>query len=220
MVRRLLRLAVLIALLVVAGVLIPRVPAAACSCMEMTEAESFGLAQVVFTGELVEVRTLPPAEFIDSGDPERFIFAVERVYKGAAFAEQSVVTPMDGAACGLEISGPGTFIVFAHHELQNQLVESIDGELYADLCGGTRALDAAGVPAAFGDGVPPEEGSSPIGGPTAAPSTTSGTSSSGTVAASDAVSRGNGVALSAVVAALASAAALALLAILAMKRRS
>lgn len=220
MLRRLFRLAVLIAPLVIAGVLIPRVPAAACTCIEMTDAEAFDQAPVVFTGELVEVRSLPPAELVSSGDPERFIFAVERVYKGTAFGRQSVVTRMDGASCGLEISGSGPFIVFADHDAENPVPEGVDGELYANLCGGSRALDAAGVPATFGDGVAPDVGASPIGGPTAPtdPSTTVATPATGAVAASENGSDAIGIA-GLVVAVLVGATALGLLAILAMQRR-
>ena len=47
---------------------------------------------VVFSGELVEIRT-PPGASYSSADPERFVFAVDHVYKGDAKARQSVVTP-------------------------------------------------------------------------------------------------------------------------------
>ena len=40
-----------------------------------------------------------------------------------------------------------------------------DGELYSTLCSGTRSLDVAPVPAAFGQGHPPAPGSSPVGRP-------------------------------------------------------
>ena len=179
MLRRLSRLAMIIAPLAVVGALVPAGPAVACSCAVITEGEAFDNAQVVFTGELVEVRPPPPAAIVSSGAPERFIFAVDRVYKGTAFDEQSVVTAMDGATCGLAISGPGPFIVFAHTGDGDWIEQGVEGELYASSCGGTRAVDVAGVPASFGAGAIPEEGSSPVGGATSStvgPTTSSTTS--------------------------------------------
>ncbi|MBA2337378.1 MAG: hypothetical protein H0V96_06435 [Acidimicrobiia bacterium] len=222
MLRRLFRLAVLIAPLVVAGVLIPRVPAAACTCIEMTDAEAFDQAPVVFTGEMTDVlEPAPDAILEEPRAPLRFIFSVDVVLKGVAHANQSVVTTTNRVPCGLSLSGPGPYLVFADHPTQQiELDGWVEGELYADLCGGTRDLDAAGVPAAFGDGVPPEVGSSPIGGPTAStdPSTTVATPATGAVAASETGSDAIGIA-GLVVAALVGATAVGLLAILAMQRR-
>ncbi len=222
MLRRLSRLAMIIAPLAVVGALAPAGPAVACSCAVITEAEAFDAAQVVFTGELVEVLPPPPAEITSSGDPERYIFAVDRVYKGTAFDEQSVVTARDGASCGLEISGPGPFIVFAHTDDGDWVEQGVEGELHANLCGGTRAVDAAGVPRSFGAGALPEEGSSPVGGPTGStggPTTTSTTSSTGTAAAPEAESGGTGTAPALVIAALGLAAGVGGLAVLAIRRR-
>ena len=136
-------------------------PAAACSCAGSTDSEAVAAADVVFSGELVEIRT-PPGASYSSADPERFVFAVDHVYKGDAMARQSVVTPREGASCGLELSGSGPFLVFATTERTLDL-EGDEGELYSHLCSGTRALAASAVPASFGSGAPPTDGSSAIG---------------------------------------------------------
>ena len=186
---------------------------------------------MVFTGELVEIRTPPPARWsTSSGHPERFIFAVDRVYKGTAFDEQSVVTAMEGASCGLEISGPGPFIVFAHTDPGDWVEQGAEGELYANLCGGTRAVDAAGVPASFGAGTLPGEGPSPVGGPTSSTvglttsSTTSPvdatTSSTGPAAAPEAESGGTGPAPALIIGALGLAAVVGWLAVHTRRRRA
>jgi hypothetical protein len=61
---------------------------------------------------------------------------VDRVYKGQATSTQVVTTHSSGASCGLEISGPGPFLVFADQEQSG---------LTANLCGGTRAGAAPAV---------------------------------------------------------------------------
>jgi hypothetical protein len=157
------------AVVLTVGPLAPAGPAAACSCAELTEQQAFDAAEVVFTGDLVEVRTPPRSGVVSSSDPERFIFVVDRVYKGSAGREQSVVTAMEGASCGLEISGRGPFIVFARRDRPEGVADWVDDELSADLCGGTRVLWATGVPAVFGEGAPPRAGASPFGTPTAPP---------------------------------------------------
>jgi hypothetical protein len=119
---------------------------------------------VVFSGELVEVRT-PSGDSFSSMDPERFVFEVDVVYKGDALARQSVVTPREGASCGLELTGRGPFLVFASAEPTFEL-DGEDGELFSNLCTGSRALvEEVGVPVAFGVGDPPGSGASPVGSP-------------------------------------------------------
>jgi hypothetical protein len=138
-------------------------PAAACSCAGFTDAEAFAEHPVVFVGELTEVQT-PPGVSYSSADPERFIFEVTTVYKGEARATQSVVTPREGASCGLELTGRGPFLVYASTDPQFDL-DAQDGELFSHLCTGSRALDAGPVPTSFGAGHSPEAGTSPIGQP-------------------------------------------------------
>ncbi len=69
MLRRLSRLAMIIAPLAIVGALAPAGPAVACSCAVITEAQAFDNAQVVFTGELVEVQPPPPAVIDQFGGP-------------------------------------------------------------------------------------------------------------------------------------------------------
>jgi hypothetical protein len=138
-------------------------PAAACSCGGGTDAQAFASADVVFSGELIEVRT-PPGDTYSSIDPERFVFDVQQVYKGDARAQQSVVTAREGASCGLELSGRGPFLVFAQTEAGRDF-DIVDGELTSGLCTGSRELSEIPVPAEFGTGSPPDAGTSAIGEP-------------------------------------------------------
>lgn len=77
-----------------------------------TDEEAAANADALFSGTLAEVLT-PTGDTYISDDPERCVFAVDDVFKGEVFESQSVVTPRDGASCGLEISGPGPDMVFA-----------------------------------------------------------------------------------------------------------
>lgn len=138
-------------------------PASACSCATARgdDAGAFARADAVFSGVLTEVRT-PAGDQYSSADPQRFIFEVDRVYKGDVFARQSVVTARGGASCGLEVSpGVGAILVFGRAG-RDQWIKSDEGEVVADLCGGTRYFIDP-VPASFGEGALPQAGSSPIG---------------------------------------------------------
>jgi hypothetical protein len=140
----------------------PARPAAACSCVQMTEQEAFDQAGAVFAAELIDVIFPPPRAIESSGRPVRLIFEVDTVFKGQAHEVQSVVTAADGISCGLGGSRPGRYLVFAE---AGRASRAEVGELRASTCGGTRALDALGtVPIDFGEGTAPEHGSSPIGG--------------------------------------------------------
>ncbi|WP_019878245.1 hypothetical protein [Sporichthya polymorpha] len=128
----------------------------ACSCAMRTEAESFRDAEAVFTGTLVS-RDLPNAgnRMQSSIDPAIHTFAVDRVYKGSITDPQRVVSYSGGASCGLELRGPGPFVVFAGRG--GDAPESLSA--YADLpraslCGGSRAL-AANETLPFGRGRAP-----------------------------------------------------------------
>lgn len=114
-------------------------PAAyACSCAYSADDPRLRqLATVIFTGTIVEDTT--------RWSTRTLVFAVDRVYKGEAYARQVVRTDAEPASCGLEIAGPGTFLVLARST-------SPGGSLRADLCGGTRAGPA---PAELGAGTPP-----------------------------------------------------------------
>lgn len=136
-------------------------PASACSCATLGDDAAFADADAVFSGVLAEVRT-PAGERFNSSDPERFIFDVDRVYKGEVFERQSVVTAREGASCGLELSiQAGRILVFGRRD-GDFIVQADDGELAANLCNGTRPVLASN-PVPFGAGALPRAGSSPIG---------------------------------------------------------
>ncbi len=137
--------------------------AVACSCAAFTDEEAFENADAAFTGTLVEIMT-PAGDTYSSADPERFVFDVDEVFKGRVFARQSVVTAREGASCGLEIRGPGPFVVFARTEADGITGGAVDGELYSNLCTGTRVLASGALPATFGAASTPVQGASAIGG--------------------------------------------------------
>lgn len=118
-------------------------PAYACSCATASENEHAANAEVIFTG------TIANDELDQGQQTRRLTFAVDRVFKGEATATQVITTSASGASCGLEISGPGPFLVFADSEQSG---------LTANLCGGTRAGSA---PAAMGAGATPAPNSAP-----------------------------------------------------------
>jgi hypothetical protein len=124
-------------LLAVAGV-VAAAPASACSCVGGTTQQYFDGADAVFTGTLVprEV-THPGAPISSSGDPALHVFTVDAVFKGNVHERQGVVSADAGASCGLELSGPGPFVVFAFHS------DDVAADQFtADLCGGTARADA------------------------------------------------------------------------------
>lgn len=138
-------------------------PAAACSCATTTDEEARVTADAVFSGRLIEIVT-PEGGTYSSADPERFLFEVDEVFEGTVYAEQAVVTARDGMSCGLEISGPGPFVVFAYAGSDGVTTGALEGELYSNLCSGSRALSHGAVPSSFGTGAPPIAGASAIGG--------------------------------------------------------
>ena len=99
---------------VVASLLLVARPAAACSCMTISDADSMAHADAVFTGTLTS-RTDAPA--IDgrtsTADPARLEFEVDAVYKGA-IADSQVVETGPGALCGGNFTYLRTrYVVFA-----------------------------------------------------------------------------------------------------------
>jgi hypothetical protein len=117
-------------------------PAGACSCAVGSDQQMFDSSDAVFTATLTRV------EDPDSGSstaPRVYTFEVDDVLKGDVAPQQVVRSEQSGASCGLEIAGAGPFIVFAVaavHESSD--IELGTGELYAGLCGGTRAISAGG----------------------------------------------------------------------------
>ena len=112
-------------------------PAYACSCAPSDPEAQISRADVIFTGTVVSDEA--------RGTIRRLTFAVDRVYKGDAASTQVVETNSSGASCGLEISGPGPFVVFAQ-------AGGGRTELTAGLCDGTTNAPA---PTSLGAGAPP-----------------------------------------------------------------
>ena len=104
-------------------------------------------AEVIFTGTVVKNRTF--------GQTRTLTFTVDRVFKGMAYATQSVTTASQGPSCGLELNRPGPFVVFASR------TGSTRHPLEANSCGGTRAVP---VTDELGPGQAPIAGRSRTGG--------------------------------------------------------
>ena len=118
-------------------------PAYACSCVTDSEPELARNAEVIFTGTVTEDRAI--------GDTRTYTFAVDRVYRGHVLTTQTVRTHTQGPACGLDLAGPGPYLVLGYLR---------DGVLLANSCGGTRA---GAPPAELGAGNPPQTSSAPTG---------------------------------------------------------
>jgi hypothetical protein len=128
---------VLVAALLLAGALVGFAsPAHACSCVGTTDEAAFARADAVFVGTPVEKQVEGGTTFASS-DPARWLFRVDRVYKGRVGSPQGVVSARDGASCGLELAIGVRALVFVR-----------DGR--ADLCGGSRESALREVPASFG----------------------------------------------------------------------
>lgn len=132
--------------------------ACACSCVGLTDEEALRQSQAVFVGTLREVRR--PTVMLSSDAQSRFLFEVEAVYKGDVHTVQSIVTPSDGGACGLELDVGRRALVFATGS-DSSAAEV--GEYHASLCGGTRSLAAVGLPPGLGEPGIVLPGSSPVG---------------------------------------------------------
>ena len=131
-------------LLVLASIWAVPARAYACSCAAASDERYVSSADVIFTGRIDDDRSDQQTRTIT--------FVVERIYKGDAGPRQVISTSASGASCGLEIGGPGTFLVFA-----NAVDEP--GQLKANLCGGTRP---GGALAILGEGRAPQpESASP-----------------------------------------------------------
>jgi hypothetical protein len=135
----------LIVLLLVAPVLalsmlvFESVPGGACSCGALSDATAFARADAVFVGSVVGYEP-PPGPVVSSVAPARWTFEVREVYKGAVARTQEVVSEFAGASCGLEIPKSGAFLVFGTIRSGGPGPAPASGQLYAGLCGGTRAV--------------------------------------------------------------------------------
>ena len=95
----------------------PRV-AHACSCARPTSARRAAeLSAAVFTGRVVEIRTVP-GRF---GPDLRVTFAVARAWKGSTATRAVVLTAASTSACGYPFVVGRTYLVFAAHEANGQL---------------------------------------------------------------------------------------------------
>ena len=146
-------------LLVTAG------PAAACSCAIGSEAEGAARADAVFVGTLISQATqIDPRveraqrEFTRTSDQRVLVralrnntsrtvwtFKVSRVYKGAVGKRQEIVTAVGGSSCGLELRGPGPFLVFAYKPAGDRS-RLEPGQYGSGLCSGSRPLADGGAP--------------------------------------------------------------------------
>ena len=130
-------------LLVLASIWAVPSRAYACGCIHDSEDPALvDLAEVIFTGTVVGERSL--------GYNRTYIFAVQRVYKGSVYAEQRVQTASQRSACGLDLNGPGPFLVLGGY--------APNGVLLANACGGSTKAPA---PAELGAGAPPLPGTEP-----------------------------------------------------------
>ena len=141
----------------IAGVVGAAGPAGACSCIGLGDAEAFARADAVFVGKVSGYEAGDPP--VPQPGPARWTFKVRDVYKGKVTRTQEVVSAADGASCGLEIQTRGVFLVFA---TTSRTLPSgprpAAGQLYATLCGGTRALSEGALEPGLGRAHPPRSG--------------------------------------------------------------
>jgi hypothetical protein len=97
-----------------------------------------------------EARTARRAIF-----PERWIFEVDEVDRGEVYAHQSVVSP---SGCGVNAINAGPHLVIA--TTSKDIEGTLDGELYSDLCFGTRPLELGPPDPSAGIASPPIPGES------------------------------------------------------------
>ena len=156
-------------------------PAAACSCAVMSEARKAAYADAIFVGTLIDRRIGEPTGAVTSSTHMAvWTFEVSRAYKGTVSKRQEIATAMSGASCGLELSGPGPFLVFARRP--NDAVakswwgdRQLDpGQYVSHLCLGSRAMSDGGEPTV--GGLPP---SSPAPAPSPSPAAASSPASAG-----------------------------------------
>jgi hypothetical protein len=126
-------LVLLVALVASLSLPITATPATACMCEMKTAVQHAARADVVFTGRLQEIDAGVRGPIRSTMDPVTYRFEVERVFKGEVRQNASVVSPADGASCGLERMNVGArYTVFAQTDA---------GVLRSGLCGGTHGGD-------------------------------------------------------------------------------
>ena len=138
-------------------VLLTPTQAYACSCVGGDAEQFTEWADVVFTGTAVDYAPPPEQPMMSSSDPATYTFDVDTVFKGSAAPTTQVRSAWSGASCGLENIEVGTeYVVFAAPQSSRGRG---NGELWANLCGGTARASqnyVADVEAVTGPGEPPE----------------------------------------------------------------
>ena len=138
--------AVAFALAVLASLVGTALPAAAGCAYAEDDPRLIELADVVFTGEIIDDRT------VQLGTQREVTFRVDRVYKGAAYTEQIVTSDTNNSET-LTVTGPGPILVQARYRAEG--TTGPDVKLTANGCSGTRPGVA---PASLGPGAPPTPG--------------------------------------------------------------
>lgn len=122
-------------------------PAAACSCVGLSDAQALASADVVFSGTVRDGAPSSPSR----EQTRTFRVTVDESFKGAPGAKPAVRTATDSAACGVEFAQGDQVLVFA---TVGGPSASRPDELSANLCSGTRVLEGP-VPDAVRSGVDP-----------------------------------------------------------------
>lgn len=109
-------------------------PAWACTCAASSRGAQFLSADVVFEGEVAQVKIEhPQAPLHSSADPLIATFQVERVYKGGIPNRVEVHTAAGGGSCGIGFQKGRRYSVFARRagtQLQTGLCDGTsDGAL-------------------------------------------------------------------------------------------
>lgn len=120
--------------IVLACLLLPLAPtpAVACSCMPDDGPEQRAArAHAIFVGRLVS-SDRPLLGVRSPDDRVTFHFDVDRVVKGAVAENARVVSPTDGAMCGVSLRNGERYTVFAYDD---------QGQLATNLCSGTHPGD-------------------------------------------------------------------------------
>lgn len=171
-VRRLLRAALTLPLLIGGLVLVSASPAAACSCaIPGSETERATRANAVFVGTLISQATqIDPrveraqGEFTRTSDQKVLVralrndtsrtvwaFQVSRVYKGTVGERQEIVAPPGGpggpncSGVGLRHPGAEPFLVFAYTSAGARY-RLEPGQYASNMCSGSRPLADGGEP--------------------------------------------------------------------------